>query len=220
MTTREDLRNLCRRRLGDLDSPFEFSNLQINQWINDAIADYSVYFPREATQVIDLVEAQSVYALEAARQVLAVVHPAGSDPPCYLPRGDQRGEGFFGRRRYDLIGDPPTHLVLGLVGQPGEQVEIRLLRDHDYPASDGTPVTLPDRHLELLVLFVRMAAAQEVASREMMDPQVTTLLSSTLSTNAGRAEREYRLKLKEYLQAESPGGQWLGWRGERPARIY
>ena len=46
MTSRLDLRNLCRRRLGDLTAPTHWSDLQINQWINDAVADYSLYFPR------------------------------------------------------------------------------------------------------------------------------------------------------------------------------
>ena len=44
MTSRLDLRNLCRRRLGDLTTPTHWSDLQINQWINDAVADYSLLF--------------------------------------------------------------------------------------------------------------------------------------------------------------------------------
>jgi len=44
--TRQDLRDLCRRRLGDETVPYKWSDLQVNQWINDAIADYSVHFPR------------------------------------------------------------------------------------------------------------------------------------------------------------------------------
>lgn len=221
MTSREDLRNLCRRRLGDLGDPFEFSNLQINQWINDAIAEYSIYFPRESSLLISLVEGQSAYSLENVRRVVAVSYPASADPPVYLQRGDHRlGEGFYGTPRYDVLGEPPTSLILGPAVRSGEQVEVRVLGDHDYPAADATPLTVPDRHLELLVLFVRLAAAQEIASQEMMDPQVTTLLSSTLSTNAGRAGREYRLKLKEYLQAESLGGQPLAWGWDEHGRLY
>ncbi len=54
MTTyyRIDLRTLCRRRLGDLTTPYKWSDEQINQFINDAIADYSMHFPRVQTQTI------------------------------------------------------------------------------------------------------------------------------------------------------------------------
>lgn len=46
MTTRKELNDICRLRLGDLTEPFEFSDQQINRWINDAIAEYSISFPR------------------------------------------------------------------------------------------------------------------------------------------------------------------------------
>lgn len=49
---RIDLRRLCRRRLGDLTTPYKWSDEQLNQWINNAIADYSLHFPRVQTQTI------------------------------------------------------------------------------------------------------------------------------------------------------------------------
>ena len=54
MTTyyRIHLRTLVRRRLGDLTTPYKWSNEQINQYINDAIADYSQHFHLTKTDTI------------------------------------------------------------------------------------------------------------------------------------------------------------------------
>jgi len=225
MTTRISVHDLCRRRLGDLESAPEFSNLQINQWINDAIADYSVFFPRELSGDLTLTTGTHSYSmstLTGLKRVLKVEYPKGEDPPEYLVKSVEKDSpsSFYGSYCYDLLDEPPSTIILGPDVTTGQKATITYQADHDYPAADSTVLTVPDRHLELLVLFVRMAAAQEISAKQNMDPQVTTLLSSTLSTHANRCEREYRTKLGQFLAADSPGGQMTSWDMDDHGQVY
>ena len=68
---------------------------------------------------------------------------------------------------------------------------------------DGDTATLPDRHLELLVLFVNWASLQELASTEARNPDPSTLAMSTLDTAAGRAEHAYRKQVELALRHDS-----------------
>ena len=76
MTTRSDLRRLIRRRLGDNASPTQWSDLQINQWINDAIAEYSIHFPRKLDAAIPCIDGQRGYDLPEG-----FVLPEGREKP-------------------------------------------------------------------------------------------------------------------------------------------
>src|SRR5512135_379203 len=94
--TRGQLRDLCRRRLGDLAVPYKWSDLQINQWINDSIADYSIHFPRRATLKFDCTTGVHAYDLPPDCQaVLRVEYPHGEDPPEYLQPGDSASPFFY-----------------------------------------------------------------------------------------------------------------------------
>lgn len=99
-------------------------------------------------------------------------------------------------------------------------VKITYLADHDYPSDDDDTITVPDKLLELVVLFVRMTALQEQENEETQDARTTTLLVGTLGLNANRAAREYRQKAAEYQKAFEPGSQVVSWRSEDRDRIY
>jgi hypothetical protein len=88
--------DLNRCRLGDLSPTYKWSDLQLNQWINDAIADYSLHFPRLLELKIDCTAGGHSYQLPAdARAILAVEYPEGQDPPAYLTPGDRFSAGFY-----------------------------------------------------------------------------------------------------------------------------
>jgi len=63
---------LCHRRLGDLTSLYAFSDDQINQWINDAITEYSINFPWQICRQIC--------------SIISIEYPSGEDPPEYITR--------------------------------------------------------------------------------------------------------------------------------------
>ncbi len=220
MTTRLDLRNLCRRRLGDLALPYHWSDLQLNQWLNDAIADYGLYFPRALSLEIDAEAGVRAYDLPSDFQAaLRVEYPAGEEPPNLLQRLPLNEQDFWElAERYDIVGrnDGTTASELWLSDTPhdGETIRIEYLADHASLDDDGDTTSLPDRHLELLVLFVRWASLQELASSEALNPDPSNLSVSALDANVLRAGEAYRLQVQAALGRESASAV-VGWVRER-----
>lgn len=215
MTTRLDLNNLMRRRLSDTTAPVTWSNIQINQWINDAIADYAQYFSAsELSATINCVADQREYSLSSLtgiRAITRVEYPAGEDPPNLLvARRNTDPRGFYGGEFYDVLGDPPQTLIIGQEPDSGETIELDYRAEHDYLDDDSDVCTVPDGHLEILIAYVRWAATQERVANETQNPDPTTIIMNTLSLEAFRAERAYRQLLNRYIRHNSTSAtiQW------------
>jgi hypothetical protein len=224
MTNRLELHNLCRRRLGDLTTPAGWSDLQINQWINDAIAEYSVHFPRQLNTTITTAASSRVYDLPAGFQsIVSVEYPTGEDPPEYLQRMKYQHPDFWQHDGYyDFIkrdASDSSQLLISEKPSLGETITIEYMGDHGFPAEDSDVITVPDRNLELLVLFVRWASILELASQEAKNPDPTTLNINTLELNQFRAERAYKSKLEEIKIREGESGS-VTWRMDENDQIY
>ena len=204
MTTRAGLRSVIRERLAD---ETQWPDATLNQWINDAIADYSVYFPsRETTASIDCVADQIEYSLSSYTGIKAMIrveYPGGEDPYELLAyRGETDPRGFYGCSGFYYVrGDPPLTLVLAEKPSSGETIEITYRAAHSYLSADDDVLTVCDEHLEGLVLFVWWKAAQELLAAEAKDPQVTTLLLTQHDMMVYRAAREYRNWLRDTTSA-------------------
>lgn len=193
--TNAGLRAIIRERLTD-DAVWTDNNL--DQWILDAIADYSIRFPRtdlEAT--INCVDDQREYDLSSEltnpHSILSVEYPDGEDPPEFLTRrGISDSRGFWGGEYYAVWGSPPHTLFIGEKPDDGEDVVVRYAGDHLYPTQDSDTLTVPDDHLEGLVLFVKWKAAEHLLAEEAADPQTTTLLLTQFDMMVYRAGRAYR----------------------------
>lgn len=217
MTTRQEVNQLCRRRLGDQQAPYAFSDLQINQWIHDAIAEISQLFPRTLYAEFALQAGQNVVdlsSLSGFQAILQVEYPLGQQPPCYLRRASHlSATRFSGRPTYDLDWSLPNgrRLILGLTPQAGERLGLTYEADHLYPADDQTTLTVPDRHLELIVLFVRMAALQEQLAKLSAQSLPASSLLGVRALNAARAREEYLEALDKARKREGSGAVVVGW---------
>jgi hypothetical protein len=223
--TRQSLRDLCRRRLGDLDLPYKWSDLQINQWINDAIADYSIHFPRRVELKLDCTLDTHSYELPAdCHGLLSVEYPQGQDPPEYLQPADRFADGFYAcDDLYDFLPshdqDSPGKLWISANPTAAQDINLIYLADHDYPDDDADEITVLERHYELILLYVRWAAYQELACSESSDPDPTSLALSTLELNAYRAQRLYLQALEKAHKAEAHSAM-ATWKMDRWNRIY
>ena len=225
-TDRQDLRNLCRRRLGDTASPYSWSDLQLNQWINDAIAEHSIHFPRKLNETINCATDDRKYDLPATFMApITIEYPAGEDPPQYLTRRSFSSSGFWGSSSYyDIVNrDDKTDVnEIWISEKPttGEDIEVIYSGEHDLLDDDSDLYTVLDRHLELIVLFVRWTAYQELATEESSNPDPTSLQSGTLELNAFRAKREYRTKVRDWKTAESESEISSAWSMDSYDRVY
>jgi hypothetical protein len=225
MTTRLGLRELCRRRLADTIDTVFWSDEKINQWINDAIADYSNYFPYEQIYQVTLTAGTHEYSLSSLvrpRSILAVEYPINQDPLEYLTFRDIHDQrGFFEGDYYFVIGVPPTAIILGPGSwATGAKAELTYLSDHSYPDDDADVITVPDLHLELITLFVVACAMQDVESRASQNPSSTSWYIGNVAANVSKAMSEYRNKVEEYRKTWQLGSQVKGWGYEGEGRIY
>lgn len=230
--TRQQIRDLCRRRLGDLETPYHWSDLQVNQWINDAIADYSQHFPILTQVNLATVAGQNSYLLSGIRRILGVEYPLSVAGPAVENRllllDHTRPEFLNLAGYYDVDYSPQANseVILWLSGAmagcpPGLTDDCRCTgqADHSYLDDDSDETTLPERNLELVMLYVRWAAFQELASSESANPDPTSLAMGTLELNASRAQRLYLVALQETKRAESESRS-VEWKLDRWDRVY
>ncbi|MGQ9456988.1 MAG: phage adaptor protein [Anaerolineae bacterium] len=210
MTTRADLRTILRNQGLDEST---WSDTELNQWIADAIGEYSWHFPRYVENTGNACgEGEHAYALPSGcLGVLRVEYPEGEDPPRYLQRLDPRdnrwGPGAYAIR-WGGFPSASAVLVLGDAPSAGETYALHYFAAHDYPDDDVTPLTVPDEDLELLVLYVLWKAYRRLELDEAKNPDGSTVILSMLGASAARAYREYEAALRA---RERAGGEAVSW---------
>ncbi len=215
MTTRANLRDLIRRRVADEINPFSFSNTIVNQFINDAIQQYSLYFPRilEGTnaETINLNSNSKIYTLTTPniQAILAVEYPIQSPPSYILPKAYTAPD-FNSGLHYATIGHPPSAILLSFTPGNGESMAVSLAADHLYPTNDDDIITVPDQHLELITLYGRYLIHSYLATKEATNPDRTTIISNTLMLNSFRALRDYTTLLEHYQMLNAPS-TFINW---------
>ena len=220
MTTRLNLLSAIRETLADRSA---WPDATLHTWIAAAVRDYNNFFPRRTSAAISCAAGTRLYSLAAYpgfQAVALVEYPRGETPPSYLERRPEASPNFCGQPVYDLRGSPPAALVLGETPTAGETIELHYLCDHAVPGDDAVPLTIPDRHLELLKLYVIWQAVSALEMAENLHPDQGMLLLSALRLNAANAESAYRSRLQELLAAAAPTGCAGPWRMDNRDRIY
>ena len=139
---------------------------------------------------------------EGTRAVIKVEYPTGETTPVYLSRRDRDNPNFIDGQNYDLIehnqaGYPPE-ILLGQTPTAGQEITIEYEAVHAWLDDDTDTCTIIDEHLEAILLYIRWATFQELASHESANPDPESMVISILELNAYRAERAYRATLKDY----------------------
>jgi len=203
MTTRAELRTVIRNQ-GIDDSTW--SDNEVNQWIADAIAEYSIHFPRWRESADNAcVAEQHEYDLPADfLHALSVEYPAGEDPAVFLERASE-SPGGLDSDHFDIQG---TKLILGPSPSAGETYTLQYQAHHDYPDADDDTLTIPDEDLEILILFVVWKAYRRLELDEAINPDGSTVILSMLGTNAGRAKRNFEAALKRRSLPSSGHVSW------------
>jgi hypothetical protein len=233
MTTLGELRATLREILPD---PTVWPDVSINAWIQEAIRDFSGYFPLELSGTLDLAAGERFYEVTMiyyqgsplyddayyASDVVGIVqveYPSGETPPRFLTR-KQESSGIVGEAVFDVRGNPPRDLVFGETPAADEKARVVYTCGHDIPSDDDDVITVPGNRQEAIIEFVRWQAVREAEMNETMNPDTKNLVLSMIGLNSGRAERIYRAKIKDYQGQEAPGGYVSGWRMDGKDRVY
>lgn len=208
MTTRANLRTILRNQGLDEST---WSETELNQWIADAIGEYSWHFPRYLESTGNAcTEDQREYPLPSGcLAVLRVEYPEGEDPPRYLERTAAedlrpgtyaiRWGGFNMAQGVLFLGDRPS--ASGTYG-------IHYQAIHDYPDDDVTELTVPDEDLDILVLYVIWKAYRRLELDEAKNPDGSTVVLTMLGQNAARARRQFEDVLRARKRAHGERVSW------------
>ena len=225
MTTRIELNTLIRRRLNDQAAPQRFTDEQINQWINDAIEEYSRYFPRAKTATISTTANDRTYDLPGDyRGILSVEYPTGDDPPSYLERRDFRHPNFWLEDGfYDVVHrtDAGNLDEVWISQKPaaGQTITVEYLGDHDLVDDDTDTTSILDLHLEVLILHVRWSATQAMATAEAANPDPNNIMMDRYEANVTRAERTFYRKIEELQKVLTESGMNV-WPMDKWDQVY
>jgi hypothetical protein len=213
MATRLELRTSIRTQL---TSTTAFPDDLINQWINDAIRDYSLFFPREMFGLIECVNNKREYGyayFASSVQVMSIISvefPYLQTPKQFLYRLPRRSALFLDGPYYDVEPAEST-LYLGKETKDGDYVGVVYNTTHATPAIDGSTLTVPDLHIEVLKLYVVWQACERLEMNNAVTTDGVTDLLTMLGLNGYRAERAYRSRLKELRESASKGGYGSNW---------
>jgi hypothetical protein len=212
--------------LGDETAAY-FSYIQIDDWINAAIADLNNHFPKRTTYDMSTVAGQHEYDLpNNTIAILSVEYPADEDPPEYLLRKAYTDPEFWlSDDYYDYLPSNAAttsyepRLIISDDPPAGEVMRLELHAEHNPLSDPGDETTILARHEHLIPLFVRWKALQELASTEGYNPDPIKKLVGELELAAKRAEQAYRDSLAAARKAESVSAQTY-WRMDNKDRIY
>jgi hypothetical protein len=204
-----------------------FTGLQIDDWINQAIRDLSIHFPRLADYTVGTTLGKHIYNLETyIKGVASVEYPTGQVPPRYLLRKSYTDPKFWLiEGYYDFVkpqtstSTAPPLLYLSDHTPAGKTITVKCLTDH-APLLDSTDeCTVPERHLHLIGLFVRWKAISERSTHESMDPSPLAMRASLMENATQKAETAYKDALARALAAETDSAQ-ITWKMDGYDRIY
>jgi hypothetical protein len=223
----QDIEAQCAGLIGD-PSYATFTQLQVDDWINQAIRDLSIHFPRYEGYTINTTLGDHYYDLESyTKGIVSVEYPAGQKPPRFLARKSVTDPIFWLKPGfYDFIkpntsddSTPPQIVLSDYTPVGANLIHIRLTRDH-APLLDPTDeCSVLERHYHLIGLFVRWKAISERSTHESMDPSPLAMRASLMENATQKAENAYISALNRALAAETDSSQ-VSWKMDRFDRAY
>jgi hypothetical protein len=219
--TRLNMRDSIRAVLADQNI---WKDAALNQWINDAINEYSGYFPYHALVEIDVTAGTQEYDLTVAGAwfifgVVSAEYPVGEDPPVYLQFKSRLDPAFTLGNYYDLTGDPPETILLGDPYKT-DQCNVFISGRHTIPSADSTALTITSQHHDLIRSFVIWRAMAFLETYTAIDPGRKAGMIAAVGKTAATAERFYYYKLKQAQGKAVRSGIAGQWRMDDKDRIY
>jgi len=157
VTTRSQLRATVRSELNDSGGTLLWADSLLNEYLNQAIREYSRRLPEEASTTITAVAGQAAYTLPA--RLVTVKRIEQPEDQLRLP-GERHAHSYrvFGGQ---LILDPAP----GSAGS-SQDIQLEYLRSYAEPAADGDTLATPAFHDDILVALVCERALRQISADE------------------------------------------------------
>lgn len=226
-TTITNLIDECEADLNDSGNAI-WSAADVERWVRDAIADYSLHFPRTLVQSIDCSNNVRQYDLPATfMSVIRVEYPDGEDPPQFLDRRPESHPDFWSEDGYfDILphadDSDVDELLISTKPVSTEDIVVTFLAYHDFTSVVATATTVPEHHHHIIRKYVMWQALHQLLVTEEASPTSnSSLLMSQHAINVDRARRAYVDSLAKalYAQASSSYVSWFN-QADATERVY
>lgn len=206
----------------------------IEEWILEAVREYSIHFPR--LQIADLTTSAGIHEYDLPADysaMLTVEYPLGEDPPHYLIRRDHRDPAFWqSDDYYDVpqipgeiapVGEDvaPAQIYISATPADGETIRVTYHAHHRLDLDSTDLLSVPREHEHILVLFVIWKAYNERLSTEAQSPDTTMGLLQSMRLLTQRAHEQYLAALNRAIaNVRNVGGWTTPWKMDKHDRIY
>lgn len=205
-----------------------WTDSQLNNWIKDAIRDYSSIFPRLQTFTITTTDGGRAYSLSdpsvfgstIVTGIARVEYPAGETPPVFLERMPEASPNFYGSPVYDVRGDPPNQLVIGPSPTAGQSIYVTCTVVHEIPAGDAYVLTIPDQHINVIYAYVYWKALTFLEVYASIDPGRKASMIEALGKTSAQAEKYYYWLIERIRALSDRSGIAGAWNMDTKDRIY
>lgn len=212
-----------RNHLGDLNSAsYQFSDAQLTQWLNAAIFDYSIHFPRKKNSLIALTPGTHYYEMPLDFHSVLTVQYSKFNPtltpqtPEYFTHRSHKHPDFWERDGFYDIWKHQEEIEqswLIISRDPYSAMDTIVCYyhgDHTSLVDAADECSLPVRHLHLLDFYVRWMSLQNLSTLESMSPTTSVdgaiALLDKYEANVRLAEAAYRSAMADARSAESETG--------------
>jgi hypothetical protein len=157
MTTRAELRALVRDELNDAGASTLWPDALLDEYLAQAIREYSRHLPEEASTTITVVADQAAYDLPvrfvAAKRV---------EQPEHVLRlaGERQPHGYRVYGGKLILSPAPSEIGAS------QDVRLEYLRGYAEPAVDGDALAIPTSHDDVLVALVCARALRQISADE------------------------------------------------------
>ncbi len=213
----------CMKAIGDpLGS--HWARTLVFEFAKDAIRAFPI--PRPMQTTLTASAGVHLYNLPLAfREVVSVEYPTGEQPPAYLNRLSHQNPAFWQADGYYDVArnyaDSAGHqLCLSASPSAGETILVCYLADHDTAMGEYTTISVPDRYLHILILYVVWHAWLERLGAEQKDPTAHTALLGELADAARQAETAYQAAAGQALAESAESHRTPALRMDGFDRIY
>jgi hypothetical protein len=217
MATRAGLRTLIRTELNDSGGTPLWTNGQLDEWLVEAIREYSRALPKEASESLTTVAEQADYSLAAdCLLVRRVEHPEGffriAD---FLAGGDLIDPYLLAQGQPVAVATQLSYEVWGPVGSrtltlrpaptaSGESIAVRYYAAWAEPSADGDEIALPNTEEHLLIWLVASSALQWIGTDEAKRQRFERQRGVSAASALGAYEREWRRAVAERRARVTP----------------
>lgn len=201
-----------------------WNKTQVQEWIRQAIIDYSIRFPIQTSTTIATVVGTYAYNLPSNFLITLSVRDATSTPPTYYAQKDHNASFWNQSEAYTIIpGHEVTAAQIWIPNATATTLTIEYEGRHDTNLSDSSVISVPEQYhdiLELYILWQAGIARRDAAAVELENEDIELKEYDHLKRTAGTARISYFVAISQALKFTAGKSSIVHWSNDQLDSIY